>query len=99
MRTLFTARIHEVTTTGVDIVTAVRDAGVVGAGGAGFPTHVKLSNRVDTFIANGAECEPVLEADKCLMESSAPEIVRGLEFAMEQTGAEKGVIAVKEKKP
>ncbi|MGD8626507.1 MAG: electron transport complex protein RnfC, partial [Anaerolineae bacterium] len=43
-----------------DLVEAVRAAGVVGAGGAGFPTHVKLSARVDTVIANGVECDPLL---------------------------------------
>lgn len=59
----------------VDIVSIVRDAGIVGAGGAGFPTHVKLANNVDTFIANGAECEPILETDKYLMMNSAPEIL------------------------
>jgi len=82
---------------GVDIVTAVRDAGVVGAGGAGFPTHVKLANKVDTYIANGAECEPILEADKHSMLTSARDIVRGLELAMEQVGAARGVVAIKGK--
>jgi len=82
---------------GVDIVTAVRDAGVVGAGGAGFPTHVKLANEVDTYIANGAECEPILEADKHSMLKSARDIVRGLELAMEQVGAVRGVVAIKGK--
>lgn len=81
----------------IDVVSAVRDAGIVGAGGAGFPTHVKLKNRVDTFIANGAECEPIIEADKYIMQKSAPEIVHGLEIAMEQVGAERGVVAVKDK--
>jgi len=80
-----------------DIAAAVRDAGIVGAGGAGFPTHVKLANRVDTFIANGAECEPILEADRHAMLSFPDEIVRGTELVMGQVGAEKGVIAVKEK--
>jgi len=76
---------------------AVKDAGVVGAGGAGFPTHVKLANTVDTFIANGAECEPILEADKHSMERDADLIVRGLELAMEQVEAERGVVAIKDK--
>ncbi|MFC1692664.1 SLBB domain-containing protein [Candidatus Latescibacterota bacterium] len=81
----------------VDIVNTVRDAGIVGAGGAGFPTHVKLSNEVDTFIANGVECEPVLKADKYLMERSAPAIIRGMEAAIEQVSAGKGVISIKNK--
>lgn len=83
--------------TAVDIVSVVRDAGVVGAGGAGFPIHVKLANKVDTYIANGVECEPILEADKYLMITSAPAIVRGLETVMEQVGAQRGIIAIKEK--
>ena len=83
--------------TALDIVSAVRDAGIVGAGGAGFPTHAKLVNRVDTFIANGAECEPILETDKHLMITGAPRIVRGLDAAMEQTGATRGFIAIKDK--
>ena len=81
----------------IDIISSVREAGIVGAGGAGFPTHVKLNNRVDTYIANGAECEPILEADKHIMETFAPDVVHGLELAMEQVGAEKGFIALKDK--
>jgi Na+-translocating ferredoxin:NAD+ oxidoreductase RnfC subunit len=86
-----------VASSALDIIAAVRDAGIVGAGGAGFPAHVKLGNRVDTFIANGAECEPVLETDKHLMITDAHGIVRGLEAAMEQTGASRGLIAIKDK--
>lgn len=81
----------------VDIVTIAHDAGIIGAGGAGFPTHVKLGNKVDTYIANGVECEPILEADKHLMMKAAPDIVRGLEAVMEQVDAKRGVIAIKEK--
>ena len=83
--------------TGTDITALVRDAGIVGAGGAGFPTHVKLNNRVDAYIANGAECEPILETDKHLMLTAAEDIVRGLEAAMEKVGAAKGFIAIKDK--
>lgn len=83
--------------TAVDIVSIVRDSGIVGAGGAGFPAHAKLANKVDTYIANGSECEPVLEADMHLMKTSAQGIVRGLEVVMEQVGARRGIIAIKEK--
>lgn len=83
--------------TAVDIVSAVRDAGVVGMGGAGFPVHVKLGNEVDTIIANGAECEPIIECDKYLMKTAADRIVRGMELAMEQVKASRGVIAIKRK--
>jgi Na+-translocating ferredoxin:NAD+ oxidoreductase RnfC subunit len=68
----------------------------VGAGGAGFPTHVKLAAQVDTVIANGAECDPLLQCDQRLMESRAAEMVRGIELAMEATGAERGILALKE---
>ncbi len=78
-----------------DIVAKVRDAGVVGAGGAGFPTHVKLSAKTDTVIANGAECEPLLHADQHLMTRYPKVIVRGLRLAMQSTGAERGIVALK----
>ncbi len=68
---------------------------MVGAGGAGFPTHVKLASRVDTVIANGAECDPLLQCDQRLMESRAAEIVRGVRLAMEATGASRGILALK----
>jgi Na+-translocating ferredoxin:NAD+ oxidoreductase RnfC subunit len=79
-----------------DLVQAIRAAGVVGAGGAGFPTHVKLSAGVDTVIANGAECDPLLQCDQRLMESRAVEIVRGVQLAMEATGATHGILALKD---
>ncbi|MFW9991102.1 MAG: 4Fe-4S dicluster domain-containing protein [Candidatus Odinarchaeota archaeon] len=80
-----------------NIVDAVKRAGVVGAGGAGFPTHVKLAAKVDTYIANGAECEPLLEIDQHLMEKYPEKIVKGLQLGMESTGAKKGIIALKKK--
>jgi Na+-translocating ferredoxin:NAD+ oxidoreductase RnfC subunit len=78
-----------------NLVDAVRAAGVVGAGGAGFPTHVKLAANVDTVIANGAECDPLLQCDQRLMETRASEMVRGVLLAMEATGASRGVLALK----
>src|SRR4030042_4703387 len=80
---------------GQNLVDAVRAAGVIGAGGAGFPTHVKLAARVDTVIANGAECDPLLQCDQRLMERHAAELVRGLQLAMEATGAAQGILALK----
>jgi RnfABCDGE-type electron transport complex C subunit len=77
------------------IASKVRAAGVVGAGGAGFPTHVKLDSRVDTVIANGAECEPLLKADQYLMTHRATAVVEGLRFAMRATGAARGILALK----
>jgi len=83
--------------TGDNLVDAVQSAGVVGAGGAGFPTHVKLAARVDTVIANGAECDPLLQCDQRLMESHAAEVVRGVLLVMEATGARRGILALKKK--
>lgn len=79
------------------VVEQVRRAGVVGAGGAGFPTHVKLVAEVDTYLCNAAECEPLLCKDQELMKVRAAEMVRGMRLAMEATGARRGVIAIKGK--
>ncbi|MCL4516279.1 MAG: 4Fe-4S dicluster domain-containing protein [Firmicutes bacterium] len=78
----------------------IREAGVTGAGGAGFPTHAKLDyarvdRRVECLIANGAECEPLLQGDKELMITRARDLVNGVLMAVQITGAEKPVIAVK----
>lgn len=75
----------------------VKKAGVVGAGGAGFPTHIKLDCRVKTFIANGAECEPLLKIDKYLMIKNSEDIIKGIEIIGEHLGAEKKILAVKGK--
>jgi RnfABCDGE-type electron transport complex C subunit len=82
----------------MSLVEKVRQAGVVGAGGAGFPTHVKLNAKAETVIANGAECEPLLHKDAVIMEESAAELVRGMQLAMEAVGAKEGVIGIKGKK-
>lgn len=78
-----------------DIISSVFHSGVVGAGGGGFPTHVKLQAKVDTVIANGSECEPLLTSDKTLMKTKADDVVEGLRLAMKATGAKTGIIAVK----
>jgi len=75
----------------------VRDAGVVGAGGAGFPTHIKLNTEAEVVIANGIECEPLLKVDRKLMEAYPSEVVEGLRVAMKITNAQRGVICLKEK--
>lgn len=75
----------------------VRAAGVVGAGGAGFPAHVKLLAQVDTFLVNAAECEPMLKVDQQLMAVQAERLIRGVQYAMTATGARAGIIALKEK--
>lgn len=75
----------------------VRAAGIIGAGGAGFPTHVKFGAKAEIFLANGAECEPLLKVDQQLAENYASLLVRGLELGMEATGAKEGIIALKSK--
>jgi Na+-translocating ferredoxin:NAD+ oxidoreductase RnfC subunit len=80
-----------------DILKKIRNAGVVGAGGAGFPTYKKLDSNVDQIIANGAECEPLLYKDRETMIQETDALFRGLEIMRELTGAKKVTIAVKHK--
>ena len=80
-----------------EISAKVKAAGVVGGGGAGFPTHAKLEGKAEIFIVNGAECEPLLRVDQQLMAQHAEELVRGLRYGMEATGAKEGIIALKAK--
>ena len=75
----------------------IAEHGVVGAGGAGFPTAVKLSSKAETVIVNAAECEPLLHKDKELLIHHWPEVRRGLEIAVERVGASRAVIGIKEK--
>lgn len=79
------------------IVDIIRQAGVVGAGGAGLPTHVKANATVDTVLVNGASCEPLLMSDPYLMEEHTDTMIRGLEAVMECTGAKKGIVCLKGK--
>jgi Na+-translocating ferredoxin:NAD+ oxidoreductase RnfC subunit len=72
-------------------------AGVVGAGGAGFPTHVKANSKVEYILANGAECEPLIHKDYELMVHFPDKIVRGMEYMLENTGAKRGYFGIKEK--
>ncbi|MFH1778958.1 MAG: electron transport complex subunit RsxC [Candidatus Omnitrophota bacterium] len=79
----------------------VREAGIVGMGGAGFPTHIKLTppKPVDTFILNGAECEPYLTSDYRLMIEKTSEILKGAELVVRCLGIKKVYIAIEENKP
>ncbi|MBK9139859.1 MAG: 4Fe-4S dicluster domain-containing protein [Verrucomicrobia bacterium] len=79
------------------LVEKVKQAGVVGAGGGGFPTHVKLAAKAEVVIANGAECEPLLHKDAAVMEREAREMVRGMMLAMEAVGARDGIVGIKAK--
>jgi electron transport complex protein RnfC len=85
-----------------EIIQAVQDAGLVGLGGAAFPTHVKLSpppdHRVDTILINGCECEPYLTTDHRLMIEQAAELIRGTQILMRALGAERAVIGTEDNK-
>lgn len=80
----------------------ISEAGICGMGGAGFPTHVKLSppadKPIDTVILNGVECEPYLTADYRLMLENAEEIIKGLKILMKIVSASKGVIGIEANK-
>lgn len=75
----------------------ILNAGVVGAGGAGFPSHIKAKNKVDFVIANGAECEPLIHKDYELMLNFPKEIVHGFELLIESASAKKSFFGIKEK--
>ena len=79
------------------IVNKVLTAGVVGAGGAGFPTNIKLNADVKRIIGNGASCEPLLMSDPYLMEHQTDLVLRGLHLAMQSCGADRGTICLKGK--
>ncbi|MDR7869358.1 MAG: proline reductase-associated electron transfer protein PrdC [Tissierellaceae bacterium] len=81
------------------IVETAFEAGIVGAGGAGFPTHIKLKSGIPDgyVIANCVECEPILNHNIKLIEENPGLIVRGLRYAMEATKAPTGYIAIKAK--
>ena len=74
----------------------VCDAGILGAGGAGFPTHVKINCKAEFVLANGAECEPLLRVDQQVMQYFAADVVRGIRAVKEFTGAKRAVICLKE---
>lgn len=80
----------------------VREAGIVGMGGAMFPAHVKFmplpDKEIDTLIINGAECEPYLTADHVLMLAKPAEIIAGAEIIMRAVGAKRCIIAVEDNK-
>lgn len=77
----------------------IKDAGIVGAGGAGFPTHIKLNTSLEDgcVIINAAECEPMLEHNIQRIEKDPQLIIRGLQYVMKITKANKGYIAIKAK--
>jgi len=81
----------------INIVERIQKAGVVGAGGAGFPTSVKINAKADYFIINGAECEPLIETDKFFMRNFAEELIRTTDIVADHLGATNRYIALKSK--
>lgn len=86
-----------------EIISIIKEAGIVGMGGATFPTHVKISpppdKRIDVVILNGAECEPYLTADHRLMLEKPQDVVFGLKILMKALGVSKGYIGIEINKP
>ncbi len=80
-----------------EIKKSVREAGIVGSGGAGFPTYVKYNACVDTVIVNAAECEPLLRVDQQLAAREPEKLLEGLELACIATGASRGIVGIKGK--
>ena len=81
----------------MDFCEQIKDAGIVGMGGAGFPIHVKLNTKQEYFIINAAECEPLIEVDKFLCRNYADMIIDGALLAGKHLEAKHIVIALKEK--
>ncbi len=79
------------------LVELIKNSGVVGAGGGGFPTHVKAGAQVEYILANGAECEPLIHKDVELMTHQAEAILTGLRLMMVATGATRGIVGIKKK--
>ena len=79
----------------VDLKKALFEGGVVGAGGAGFPTHAKLSDQAETIILNCAECEPLIKVDRQLMIEHVNEVLAGMQMLVDALGAKEGIVAVK----
>jgi len=90
------------TATNDEIIAAIQEAGVVGLGGAAFPTHVKLKipegKRVETLILNGAECEPFLTTDHRVMLEQRDDLFMGIRYLLKLSGAERAVVGVERNK-
>ena len=90
-------------TTYAELQRAARDAGLVGLGGAGFPTHLKLApeklSKIDTLIINGAECEPYITSDTRTMLDDADFVYRGVKSILDLSGIPRAIIGIEENKP
>jgi electron transport complex protein RnfC len=88
--------------TPAEIIQAVQDAGMVGLGGAAFPTHVKMKpppeHQVDTLVVNGCECEPYLTCDHRLMLEQTDDLLSGIHIVMRALGVERAMIGIEDNK-
>ena len=95
--------VRDITMSPSEIVKRIADCGVVGLGGASFPTHVKLSpppgKKAEFLIVNGAECEPYLTSDYRLMVEHTEEVLLGARIMMQALGVTKGYIGIEDNKP
>lgn len=95
--------IKEISIEGSEIVQKIQDAGIVGLGGATFPTHVKLvppkGMKAEVLLINGVECEPYLTSDHRLMLEKADEILVGIQLQMKAMNVDKAVIGIENNKP
>ncbi|MBQ9082648.1 MAG: electron transport complex subunit RsxC [Clostridia bacterium] len=86
-----------------DILKAIRESGLVGLGGAGFPTHIKLNvpagKHIDTLLINGAECEPYITADTREALENSWDVLAGVHIVKEMVGAERVIIGIEANKP
>lgn len=98
-----TTLVQQLNLTKEEIIERIRNAGVVGMGGACFPTHVKLcpppTCKIDTLIINAVECEPYLTADHRLMLEYPDQIIVGVRIIMKALGIDRAVIGIEENKP
>ena len=95
--------VHECTLEPKEIIQKIQDAGIVGLGGACFPTHVKLmpppGKKAEVLIVNGVECEPYLTNDHQLMLEHGEEIIVGIRIVMKALGVTRAIIGIEANKP
>ena len=81
----------------MSLLEQIKQAGIIGAGGAGFPTHVKLASKAEYILMNAAECEPLLRVDQQLMDVHVSEIIQGFVAAGKFVEAKEAIIGIKYK--
>ncbi len=80
----------------MDLKEIMKEAGIVGAGGAGFPSYAKLADGADTLVINGAECEPLLYTDYILLQKEMPMVLSGIQSVLEYAKIPQALLCVKE---